>query len=211
VLTQRADPLDASLRTLVVTGTPGNDKMLFNPSVGASGSVKVLVNKLPQGTFSPSEELIAYGEEGDDDIQVARGINLPALLHGGVGDDQLTAGGGQNLLLGGLGADILSAGKCDDLLIAGTTAFDADEATLTAILAEWTSGRDYSTRIANLHGTGTGPRSNGDSFLEVSGSDATVFDDGAIDVLNGGPAMDWFLASQSQDILRGQHISEIIE
>ena len=56
-----------------------------------------------------------------------------------------------------------------DLLIAGTTAYDGNEAALAAIMAEWTSGRDYATRIANLSGTGSGPRDNGSVFLMASG------------------------------------------
>ena len=78
-------------------------------------------------------------------------------------------------------------------------------------MAEWTSGRDYATRVANLSGTGSGPRNNGDYFLMASGPDATVFDDGAIDVLNGGSGMDWFFANLSQDIIHGRRDAEIVE
>jgi Ca2+-binding RTX toxin-like protein len=229
VLTQQADALDPSVRTLIVMGTPGNDKILFNPGGCPGNTVKVLVNDLPQGTFRPTGRLIACGGAGDDDIQVAGSITLPAWLYGGdgndrlkggggnnvlvggAGDDLLLGGGGQNLLLGGLGADTLTAGSGDDLLIGGTTAFDANEAALAAILAEWTSGRDYATRIANLSGTGTGPRNNGNCFLIASGPNATVCDDAAVDVLNGGAGMDWFFASLAQDLLHGQHNSEIVE
>jgi hypothetical protein len=229
VLTQQADALDPSVRTLVVTGTPGNDRILFNPGGGAGGTVKVLVNDLPQGTFSPTGRLIAYGGAGDDDIQVAGGLTLPAWLYGGDGNDRLKGGGGNNvllggagddtliggagpnLLLGGLGADTLNAGSSDDLLIGGTTAFDANQAALAAVMAEWTSGRDYATRMANLRGTGSGPRANGDFFLKASGPDATVFDDNAVDVLHGGSGMDLFFASLSQDIIHGRRSSEIVE
>jgi hypothetical protein len=229
VLTQQADALNPDLRTLVVQGTPGNDTIVFNTGGSTAGTVQVLVNDLPPGTFSPTGRLIAYGGAGDDDIQVAGGLTLPAWLYGGdgndrlkggggnnvllggAGDDQLIGGGGRNLLVGGLGADKLNAGGGGDLLIGGTTAFDANEAALAAVMDEWTSGRDYATWIANLSGTGSGPRNNDNYFLKVSGPDATVFDDGAIDVLQGGSGMDWFFASLSQDILHGRHDSEIVE
>ena len=222
VLTQQADSLNPSVRSLVVTGTPGNDKILFNPGGGPGSTIKVMVNDLPQATFSPDGRLIAYGLAGDDDIEVAGGLTLPAWLYGGDGndrlkggggnnvllggdgDDQLIGGGGQNLLIGGSGADTLGAGFGDDLLIAGTTAYDANDVALAAIMAEWTSGRDYATRGANLTGTGSGPRNNGNYLLIASGLNATVFDDGAIDVLQGGSGMDWFFASLSQDIIHGR-------
>jgi hypothetical protein len=228
ILSQQTDALNPSVRTLIVIGTPGNDKILFNPGDGAAGTVKVQVNDVAQGTFSPTGRLIAYGGAGDDNIQVASGIMLPAWLYGGDGNDRLKGGGGnnvllggsgddvliggagQNLLIGGEGADILNAGGEDDLLIAGTTAFDANELALSAIMAEWTSGRDYATRIANLSGTGSGPNNNGAIFLIASGPSATVFDDGAVDVLNGGAGMDWFFANLSQDKIHGRHASEIV-
>ena len=57
----------------------------------------------------------------------------------------------------------------DDILIAGTTAFDHNQAALAAIMAEWTSARSYADRVANLSGTGSGPRDNGSVFLMASG------------------------------------------
>jgi hypothetical protein len=112
---------------------------------------------------------------------------------------------GSDLLIGGSGPSTLSAGSGNDILIAGTTAFDANETAPSAIMAEWTSGRDYATRIANLSGTGSGPRANGDIFLIASGPNATVFDNGVSDVLDGGSGMDWFFANLTQDILHGRH------
>jgi hypothetical protein len=228
-LTQEADSLNPSLRTLVVRGTPGDDTILFNPGGGPTGTVKVLVNHLPQGAFSPTGRLIAYGVAGDDDIAVAGGVTLPAWLYGGTGNNRLKGGGGNNVVVGGAGHNVLFggrgrdlliggsgsstfiAGSGDDLLVAGTTAYDANEAALAAIMAEWTSGRDYATRIANLSGSGSGPRNNGSYFLIASGPNATVFDNGAIDVLKGGSGMDWFFADLAQDIIQGRHHSEIVE
>src|SRR5205823_1862977 len=89
----------------------------------------------------------------------------------------------------------------DDILIAGSTAFDANEAALSAILAEWTSARSYAARVANLMGTGTGSdfdnRQNGCYFLRVTDQAATttVFDDGSADVLTGNDGIDWFFAN----------------
>jgi hypothetical protein len=39
--------------------------------------------------------------------------------------------------------------------------------------------------VADLRGTGSGRRANGDFFLKASGPDVTVYDDTAVDVLSG--------------------------
>jgi fibronectin-binding autotransporter adhesin len=51
--------------------------------------------------------------------------------------------------------------------------------------------------VANLRGTGTGPRANGNVFLKASGTGATVFDDGDGDHLQGGSGQDWFFANRT--------------
>ena len=199
-LSQQPNSQDPSLRDVVVTGTDRNDQILFSPG----GGLQVQVNGLPTARFAPTGRIVAYGLGGNDQIQVSGGIGLPALLFGGTGNDLLQDGGGDSvlvggdgndllqsyrgsdLLIGGSGADLLQGSTGDDLLIAGTTAFDANDVALAAIMAEWTSGRSYATRIANLSGSGSGPRANGNFFLKASGPDATVFDDNDLDLLIGG-------------------------
>jgi PKD domain/RTX calcium-binding nonapeptide repeat (4 copies) len=230
VLTQQADTLNPSLRSLVVEGGSGNGTILFTPDEPEhGGGVQVLVNNLAPGTFDPTGRLIAYAGAGNDNIQVSDAISLPAFLYGGAGNDWLQGGGGDNVLVGGGGKNVLIGGPSrdlmiggsgassligvggDDLMIAGTTAYDANDAALSAIMAEWTSGRSYATRLANLSGTGSGPRNNGNIFLIASGPNATVFDNGVVDELFGGDGQDWFFASLAQDIIHGRRASEIVE
>ena len=65
---------------------------------------------------------------------------------------------------------------------------------------EWTHDtRDFATRVANLSGVGTGPRLNESVFLSVEGPGATVFHDGARDLLTGSSGMDWFLFDSEED------------
>ena len=66
-----------------------------------------------------------------------------------------------------------------------------EQLALAAIFKEWTSPRDYATRIANLSGTGVGPRDNGDFFLQAA---TTVLRDSSSDTLTGGTDIDWFIA-----------------
>src|SRR5207248_8678823 len=109
------------------------------------------------GTFLPTSRIGAFGGRGDDDLQVACGIRLPAwldgcsgndrlkggdgndVLLGGAGDDLLVGGDGRDLLIGGFGSDRLVGDAGDDILIAGATAFDNNEAALQGIMAEWAS------------------------------------------------------------------------
>ncbi len=211
-LTQQVSAVYAETIDLVVAGTAGNDHIVFNPG-GTGGAVQVLLGGVSQGTFSPTGRLIAYGQAGDDHRLGAGGGGRPAwlygaaghdTLHGGDGDDVLLGGAdndllhggqGRDLLIGGTGADSLVSNAADDLLIAGTTAFDGNQAALAAVRAEWSSARDFATRVANLRGTGSGPRANGNVFLVASGPGVTVFDDGAVDVLTGSGGQDWFFAN----------------
>src|SRR5207237_5375909 len=117
------------------------------------------------------------------------------VLLGGDGDDLIVGGNGRDLLIGGFGADRLVGNADDDILIAGATAFDAKAFALDAILAEWTSARDYTTRVANIRGGGSGPRANGNFFFAVDGSSVSVFDDAAEDMLTGSAGADWFFAN----------------
>lgn len=133
-------------------------------------------------------ELVAtelYGGPGDDELKGGRSEDLldggPGnVLLGGPGDDKLDGGKRRDIMIGGFGKDEFKAHQGEDLLIAGVTVFDNDLATLvTAIQAEWTSDRDFQTRVANLQGVGTGPRENGSIFLRGG---VTVFNDPTVRV-----------------------------
>ncbi len=115
------------------------------------------------------------------------------LIVGGLGHDMIYGNfglnptgnggeGGQNLIVGGGGADTIYASQVTDgaegghgsIEVAGSTSLD--QATLLSVLSEWTSTRTFAQRMANISGTGVGPRNNGSNFLQAG---TTVFDDGA--------------------------------
>jgi hypothetical protein len=113
-------------------------------------------------------------------------VSIPAAALPGI---RLLGGGGatgRDLLIGGLGSGVLVGNRDEDILIAGTTAFDGDAEALAAVMAEWTSEERYADRVAQVRGEGGGPGRNGGHFLRAEGPGATVFDDGARDVLSGG-------------------------
>jgi Ca2+-binding RTX toxin-like protein len=213
--------------TLVVGGTTGDDVIRFERH-GHSAAIDVTINGASQGSFTGVTGIIAYGQAGNDYIAVSHKITASALLFGGDGNDVLQGGGGNDVLVGGGGYNVLLAGSGrdvliggggtnvllgqggDDLLIAGSTSFDSNVAALLAVLAEWSSDRDYLTRIANLTGTGSGAnftnRLNGNYFL-LAGQ--TVFADAGGSVLVGGPGQDWFFAGLA-DFVVGRRKDETL-
>jgi autotransporter-associated beta strand protein len=205
-----------TLGSLAVHGTTANDIIRIRQANNA-GAVEVVVNGASQGSFALTERLIVRAGAGNDIVEAADSVGLSVwlygdsghdLLKGGAGHDVLLGGdgfdavfggGGRDLIIGGRDSDLLLGNADDDLLIAGTTAFDNQDTALLAILAEWTSSRNYQTRVENIRGTGSGSsfdnRLNGDFFLNAGGPFRTVFDDGAIDVLSGNSGRDWFFAN----------------
>jgi Ca2+-binding RTX toxin-like protein len=194
------DPVHGG-KALVAGGTLGDDTIVFTP-VGSSGAIQVTINGVSQGTFTPTSRLIAFGQAGNDDLQAAGAITLPACLNGGAGNDRLKGAAGNDVLLGGDGDDLaiggdgrdLLVGGCgsdrivgnggDDIIIAGSMAH-GDDAALDAIMTEWTrTDADYLTRVDHLQGHLT---------------DATVFDDNAYDVMTGSAGQDWFFLNQDGD------------
>jgi Ca2+-binding RTX toxin-like protein len=204
---------------MVVYGTADNDTMVFTPG-DTTGQVVATVNGVEVARYSPTGRLIVHGGAGDDDIQVAGSINVPTWLYGddgndrlkggngnnvlsgGAGDDLLAGGSGRDLLVGGTGADRLIGNGGDDILISGTTSYDANEAALAAVMAEWTSDHDVAKRVANLTDTGTSllDRLNADYFLLDSGSGQTVFNDDSADALTGSAGSDWSFAGTADKI-----------
>ena len=101
--------LESSQRTVVVTGTAGNDQITFSPGA-AAGQVSVYFTGLPRAAFTPTGRLVAYGGDGRDIIEAAGSIQLAVWLYGEGGNDDLKGGAGHDVLLGGSGDDMLVGG-----------------------------------------------------------------------------------------------------
>jgi Ca2+-binding RTX toxin-like protein len=204
--------------TLVIGGTTANDRITIKPG-DATGGVRVIINNVDQGNFTGVSTIVAYGQAGDDIIELqkaaisgptysitqlavlygddgndtldARNSGGSAILLGGAGNDTLYGGNSRDVLIGGLGTDTLKGANGDDILIGGTTDHDANLAALYALMAEWSRiDADYTTRVNHLNGTLSGGL-NASYFLKA----ATVHDDfGTIDQLYGQGNTDWFFS-----------------
>jgi ELWxxDGT repeat protein/autotransporter-associated beta strand protein len=232
----QASPIHPGKRDLVMSGSDRDDVIRVR-TASEPGTVKVLIMERGRpirthGTFAlPIDRVVVHALAGNDNVKVRDDVGIAAWLFGGAGDDRLQGGGGNDilmggdgndqlvsgngadLLIGGGGRDRLRGGVGDDLLIAGFSAFDANSTALDAILAEWTSGRDYQTRVANLRGDGSGPRLNADFYLTAQGAGATVFDDDADDKLWGDSGRDWFFArlGHNEDGIFDRHPDEVAD
>ena len=91
-----------------------------------------------------SAAVTLVGGAGNDTLTGGAGADV---LLGGAGNDTMRAGSGRSLLVGGSGVDTLTGGTGDDILIGALLSYYnegsglVDTASLSAIMAEWTSKR----------------------------------------------------------------------
>ena len=205
----RPDPARPGKHVLVIGGSDGDDRITVKPYRNKDDFVRVRINEVDydirrQQVFGPNvDSILVYAQAGDDRVELDNSIDIPSILDGGLGDDRLTSGGGdsvmigeegndrleggsgRDILIGSRGADRIEGNAGDDILIAGYTSFDRQYAALVAILSEWTSSRTYARRVENLSM----------SWLKGSGPGVTVFDDNEVDRLTGSSGKDWFFAN----------------
>src|SRR5262249_45585056 len=88
------DPLDPGRTVLVIGGSVGDDVIRIRPDQ-ESEDIKVRINekdfcvRLRETFHAPVGRIIVYAQAGDDDVEVAGGIDIPAWLYGGDGNDRL--------------------------------------------------------------------------------------------------------------------------
>ena len=160
---------------LTVTTASGNPSYIVDASAFSNGPTNVTVNG--------GGNAIVYGGTAGKDTLTAAGSGDTILIGDGAGDRLTDSGTGMNILIGGgPGGDTLTGGG-NDILVSGTTTYDGDTATniaaLDAILAEWTSGDSYTTRLGKIF-AGVGP--GGTDALNSS----TVKQDGKANTLQDG-------------------------
>jgi hypothetical protein len=202
----QTDPVNPGLTNLVVDGSSTGGVHIWVQSVHSGQEVRVLIDGADQSyqaefPAAALAHLIVRSGPGDNHIDVDNDVELPALLMGSFGNDDIQGGGGPTLIMaspGGFGSVHLQSGSGGAILIGGTTNFDRNLPALDAILTEWArTDESYAQRVANLSNTtvnGVDPNSmgqNGGYFLNAS----TVHDDGDGNTLNGGSGQDWFFAN----------------
>jgi Ca2+-binding RTX toxin-like protein len=180
-------------KMLVVGGTQGNDQIVLNPSQG----VKVQINGKSQGNFAPTSRVVVYGQDGNDNIQVAGGVRLPAWLYGGngndrlkgakgndflfggAGNDNLHGGQGNDVLVGDLGADRLVGEAGNDVLIAGSVSATLADTAIQSLVDTWAKSGKSVTDNDNLKtGLGVTDDSDPDKLTGAAGVDSFFYQAG---------------------------------
>ncbi len=136
-------------------------------------------------------EIRVWGRAGNDVI-VASTLDIPVYFHGGAGNDRLTGGRADDVLIGGSGRDRLTGGAGHDILLGGD---DADRLFGSAgsdllmgdeLAADWSldalraAAADWSSRRI----------SNADLLAAVNDA---IFGPG--DLFSGDAGIDWHVAS----------------
>lgn len=172
---------------IVVNGFAGNDFIYLDQNLGKSAVLHGNEGKDTIYAAAGNDQL--FGDAGDD--YLFGGVGLDRLyggdgndhlfgqdghdiLLGGNGNDWLYGGLDRDILIGGRGTDSLFGESGDDILIGGRTAHDDNPTALSAILAEWTSGNSYETRVSNIR------NGLGQSYGNSLSAGVTVFDDGVV-------------------------------
>jgi hypothetical protein len=200
---------------LIVGGTEKSDHIQITQD-DSTHSIRVTIDSANvhfDQTFDGTtiSRIEVYGQGGNDHIDVASNVVVPAFIFGGAGNDHIKAGGGPSvvvggagndhldggtgfsILIGGSGKDQLSASPAGSVLIGGFTAFDANIKALESLLNEWSrTDETLAQKANNLLGTGT-TGLNGTYLLNTS----TVFSDGP-DVLDGNSSLSLFFARLSR-------------
>jgi Ca2+-binding RTX toxin-like protein len=209
--------------TAVVTGVGLNNGILFvigdtqrdNVTINHTGNgrLKVHANFIAQNHRSfdvvAVNQIISYLGDGNDHLNISNHLSIPAIVHGGRGNDHLAGGGGssvllgdagddhligqsgRNILIGGTGRDRLIGGTGDDVLIGGSTNLDQDDVALMSAMTVWNSPIAYSVRVSAIN------------VLWV------VSDDGEEDLLTGGAGQDLYYDGVG-DVLTGVRSGEVV-
>jgi phospholipase C len=201
---------------LVVLGTEGNDHIQINTTGnGSQIEVRIASTHFDQ-TFPLAQisRIQVFGQAGNDHIEIAPSVTLPAMIFAGDGNDHIETGAGNTVVVGGQGNNHIEGGAGFNLLIggtgnthieenggqaieiAGTTLYDANIEALTAIENEWANTAH--TLAARIHNISTGVSQDSINTKYHLGTD-TVFANGGHNHLEAHSGFDWFFADPTTD------------
>ena len=184
-----------------IGGTSGDDDIVVTHTADGL-NLRVIVNAQTQAdgiALADVSEVRSWGRAGNDRIEIVD-LALMAMIHGGIGDDELIGGAGDDLMFGGAGSDTITGAAGNDFLVGGAGAdrlvgsaghdiLAADDVSyslsrpeLWAVLADWVFGED-----------------------EDEGTDESLLDESLLttedlDKLTGSSGSDWFIINLEDKI-----------
>jgi Ca2+-binding RTX toxin-like protein len=131
----RVEPLTEPGLNLVLTGSPGDDRITVELSADGryyeiesatplevGGTICTHPEKRAEALLCEATAIAGFEVNtgvGNDTVTLGRAVPVPATIRGGEGDDALTGGAGADKLNGGPGVDELVGRGGDDLLVGG--------------------------------------------------------------------------------------------
>ncbi len=177
------------------------DIKYYHPS--NSGIAPVGVWSLEMGSNPLSDQVVLYGEAGNDFLAGSGGSDYLSggtdadFLSGNVGNDTLDGGDGEDILVGGAGDDMLLGGLGDDELH-GETGSDI-------ILGGEGNDRIWADSQSDLLAG-----LDGDDYVDGGAGNDQISGQGGNDTLLGGEGNDLLLGGEGDDILLGGSGSDVL-
>ncbi|MEM7312030.1 MAG: VCBS domain-containing protein, partial [Planctomycetota bacterium] len=103
---------------LIIIGTDGDDNITV---IVDNGQIVITSDTFPGATFDVGDvDIIDISAgDGDDNVTLTNSVQIPALIDGGDGNDNLSGGRGGDIILGGLGNDTIRGRRGSDILLGG--------------------------------------------------------------------------------------------
>lgn len=198
----------ADMRLLTIAeGTEGNDTISVRNGK-EQGSLIVNVNG-EETTYSKDEcrHIIIDGGDGDDTITVDKSVTMGLYITGGLGNDAITGGSGDDTIIDNFGHNVIHGGKGDDTILANGLDFDAAQGLTGTPAAGWSTLASANTN-GNIIDGGPGNdyieggRGN-DKISGGSGNDV-IYGLNGNDEISGGSGNDYIDGGRGNDTIRGQ-------
>ncbi|MCR5662200.1 MAG: hypothetical protein K6G50_08740 [bacterium] len=207
----------------VLAASGGNDEI--HVSKGTNGGIVVSVNGEEYSyTRSEAEKLIIDGGKGNDNITVDEDVTLDVNITGGKGNDRITGGSGNDIIIDNYDSNVIDGGSGDDLLMAnGNSSKNWFARTWDSLWGEHPNnvvrggeGNDY---IEGGFGNDTISGGAGDDYIyglsgndTISGGDGHDYIDGGKgnDTISGGAGTDNLFGGLGDDTISGGDGDDVI-
>ena len=153
----------------------------------------------PDATLSGVTSIVASLGDGNDIFTMDQSLNIPATVHGGGGDDQITTGAAADSIFGDDGNDTIHAGAGHDAIDGGTgddTIFGEDDDD-TIFGGDGNDIIDGGAGDDTIHGEG------GDDTIDGGDDNDTIYGDAGNDTLNGDAGNDTLWSGSGSNSLNG--------
>ena len=178
---------------VLIVGTDSGDTITVN----ANNPSAITVNGVGSYSVGPGGRVIVYGMAGDDNISLIGNVNLEA--HGGMGNDTITGGAGDDVIWGDQGNDTLTGSAGNDVLVGGSGSDRLVGSAGHDILIAGDLSGAYAYNTLRTISENWAANRTPDSDLDDNNSDGDVTDT-SVDQLTGSSGRDWFIIGSGDKI-----------